>query len=754
MRAFSAKQRFPVQQWKEDLEILQAKAIQLHRREKGKFQRLSMSMLFESKNPISRPGSAHVRDGSKAHSTIGGDVPPTAYSPEWPLGSSFPNSSSTSVAEGPQANAGIQQIQGQQPPGRRIGPGHGENPDQDPDEIEEDTDYRSDYPQSTDPSPFQSRVHSRNTSIQMAPPFAPSPAAYNSATRDLAPASLFIQPASLNSSLLSLDSIVQGKKDFQLQQVDPFFTDSSGEFYKTFEKLLETLSGKNSESALCIEEFLVESERSWFNRFRNAKLGRLSVPSAPPSLHDSNSNWEDDYRAEFVSEDYRPPKGLKKYMMMKIGDWPIYSLVLAFGQIISANSYQITLITGTVGQSADKLYTVASVYLATTIIWWMLFRRLRAVMVLSTPFAFYGLAFVFLGIAPFAGTANRTSWLQNVATMLYATASSSGSLFFAMNFGDEGGAPVKDWVTRACLIQGTQQIWVVALWYWGSTLQSSSSRGSSQHASNPTVIIAVALTVAVIIWALGIVIALGLPDFYRQAPGKVASFYSTIFRRKIIMWTLVTVLIQNYFLSAPYGRNWQFLWSSRSAPTWAIALLVLFFFVVLWAAILYVLMHVSAYHSWILPIFAIGLGAPRWCQMLWSTSSIGLYLPWAGGPIASALVSRSLWLWLGLLDTIQGVGFGMILLQTLTRIHIAFTLMAAQVVGSIAAILARATAPNAIGEFAVPLLSGPGIELIRCGTGPGDVFPDLSEGAVNVLNKAWFWVALAAQIFICVGCES
>ena len=73
----------------------------------------------------------------------------------------------------------------------------------------------------------------------------------------------------------------------------------------------------------------------------------------------------------------------------------------------------------------------------------------------------------------------------------------------------------------------------------------------------------------------------------------------------------------------------------------------------------------------------------------------------------------------------------MILLQTLTRIHIAFTLIAAQVLGSIATILARATAPNKIG--------------------PGDVFPDFSAGFSEGLGKAWFWVGLIFQLSICVG---
>lgn len=422
-------------------------------------------------------------------------------------------------------------------------------------------------------------------------------------------------------------------------------------------------------------------------------------PDSPQAISDDFSQDQDEF---LLGQDYKPPKGLKKYLSMKIGDWPVYTLFLAFGQIISANSYQVTLLTGTVGQSADKLYVVASIYLATSITWWILYRRIASVYVLSAPFAFYGLAFLLLGIAPFVSNGNSRFWVQNVATGFYATASSSGALFFSLNFGDEGGAPVKDWIIRACLIQGTQQLWVVALWYWGSSLAAATAasgvnNGYENFAQSPKVA-AITLPIALCMWAIGIVIFVGLPDFYSQSPGKVPSFYLALFRRKIVTWTLVTVIIQNYFLSAPYGRNWQFLWSSRSAPAWAIVLLVLFFFVAAWALILWIFVRLSKSHSWILPIFAIGLGAPRFCQMWWSTSSIGLYLPWTGSAVASSLLSRSLWLWLGLLDTIQGVGFGMIFLQTLTRIHVAFTLIAAQVLGSVATILARATSPDATGK--------------------------------------------------------
>jgi len=67
--------------------------------------------------------------------------------------------------------------------------------------------------------------------------------------------------------------------------------------------------------------------------------------------------------------------------------------------------------------------------------------------------------------------------------------------------------------------------------------------------------------------------------------------------------------------------------------------------------------------------------------------------------------------------------------------HIAFTLITAQVLGSIATILARAVAPDNIG--------------------PGDVFPDLSAYRIgdptDVFKKAWFYVGLFSQILICVG---
>jgi len=37
----------------------------------------------------------------------------------------------------------------------------------------------------------------------------------------------------------------------------------------------------------------------------------------------------------------------------------------------------------------------------------------------------------------------------------------------------EQGAATEIWMLRACVVQGSQQIWVAALWYWGFQLQDA-----------------------------------------------------------------------------------------------------------------------------------------------------------------------------------------------------------------------------------------------------------------------------------------
>ncbi|KAL2374950.1 alpha-1,3-glucan synthase [Blastomyces gilchristii SLH14081] len=801
MRARSATQRFPVAQWVEDLEILQSTAIRIHNKESAKST--GQPHTPSGYNTPGIPGSplgpgsmSPATPGSRNHSYAAGHRL-SAFGPQARNTVIYHQDSSPGPDTDNEIPAGLSRNLSL---GVRSGPGHmgGEShvprklrknnapvgvpenePENEPEPVgvavtadideESDDDTAAHYFGDDDEYTLtreqaeagrgnQLGLLSRNfhnadfneqrTPGTSRPPSPSSADGFLPPSRPLPYSGNF--PSS--TSVLSLGSVVGSKKDFKLQKVDPFFTDSNGEFYRAFEKKLEDLNSENSETDLCIEGYLVKSEKKWFNRFRNARLGRNTNSDNPPSLFRAKrgsgvspapSEYGEDLESrasdygkdgdEFLlGNDYIPPTGLEKWMQLRIGDWPAYSFFLAFGQIIAANSYQITLLTGEVGQSATKLYAIATTYLITSIIWWFIFRWFKSVIPLSLPFFFYGLAFMFIGVARFAGTENGVGWIRNIGSGLYATASSSGSIFFALNFGDESGAPVKDWVFRACVIQGTQQIYVVALWYWGSTLTKNIAEGviEADPIASSWKLTAIAIPIGLFLWTIGLLLFFGLPNYYRQTPGKVPSFYKSLFRRKIVIWFFVTVVVQNFFLSAPYGRNWAFLWSSKHAKPWHIVLLILLFFIVVWAVLLAVLGYLSKDHSWILPLFAIGLGAPRWAQIWWGTSGIGQHVPWAGGYISGALISRSLWLWLGVLDAMQGVGFGMILLQTLTRLHICFTLLAAQVLGSIATICARTFAPNKIG--------------------PGDIHPDIS-GGISAIENAWFWICLFCQLAICAG---
>ncbi|RDW79794.1 putative alpha 1,3 glucan synthase [Coleophoma cylindrospora] len=583
------------------------------------------------------------------------------------------------------------------------------------------------------------RVRPRGNSESLLPTDSLLPAVNKSLTRHR------------NSSILSLNEVTGDRKDFSLQKTDPTFNDTNGKYYNQFEGMLSKLDGKNSEGDLCIEEYLVDSEKEWFKRLREAKLtksrepspnpsgrrasGRYSIPFSEHSARNSDDNFslapsvEDEF---LLGNNFKRDSFLKRVMQRRILDWPVYTILLALGQIIAANSYQITLLTGGKTQNTETLYIIGGIYIVTSLMWYFIFRRMKSIYVLSLPFLFYGTAFLFVGLSGFLAKGGGQDWMRNVATGMYATASSSGSIYFSLNFGDEGGAPIKSWVYRACLIQGTQQIYISALFYWGNTIARTTASGKVGGSISSTVLASITLPIAVLLWIIGLVLFTSLPSYYRQSPGKIPDFYQTLLRRRIIGWFFVTVILQNYFLSAPYGRNWGYLWSSNYAPSWAVAIEVFVFFIGIWAAFLAFFGYLSKSHSWILPIFAIGLGAPRWAQMLWGTSGLGLWLPWfPGGPVAGALAGRALWLWLGLLDSIQGVGFGMMLLQTLTRIHIAVSLIAAQVIGTAVTLIAKATAPDA--------------------NGPGDVFPDFSAGVIAGISKPWFWIALGCQLVIPFG---
>ncbi|KAG8940827.1 Cell wall alpha-1,3-glucan synthase ags1 [Tulasnella sp. 424] len=560
------------------------------------------------------------------------------------------------------------------------------------------------------------------------------------------------------SSVESIASIVDEHTASPLNKAMAAFTDEKGDVAQSFVQKLQLLTADNSKGELSIERYLQKSEEAFFDQVKKEKMtssaasirshresvwgtpspsagGFDSRPASPSFMgsHGGGNNYFDstDYSGPLRNDNNEPSlTRLQIAMQREIGGWPLYTIIMAIGQMLGATSFQITLLSGSSSPGNLQLYVLSGVFFVASVVWYTLFRMKPSVYVLSIPWIFYALAFFIVAIPsihPVFLPAQKA--LTSAATWAYAVASAAGFLFFGLNFGEEAGAATEVWSMRACIVQGSQQVWVAALWYWGSELANQ-----AKTTAPPWWIVLILWPLAIISLGFGYCLQWGLPDYYRQVPPAVPNFMATLFRRKIVLWFLASEILRDYWLSGPYGRNWAFLWSSP-IPKGAILALIIVFFVFVWALLMFVLTQFAKVHTWLLPVFAVGLGAPRWCQMLWGTSSLALYIPWAGN--AGPYLGTSLWLWLGVLDAIQGVGLGMILLQTLSRLHVCATLAFAQLIGCICVAVARATAPNRIG--------------------PGSVFPDasswdFSQGLSGSPMANWpFWIALVCQLVIVFG---
>ncbi|KAF9265419.1 glycoside hydrolase family 13/glycosyltransferase family 5 protein [Marasmius fiardii PR-910] len=516
-------------------------------------------------------------------------------------------------------------------------------------------------------------------------------------------------------SMDSISSVVDEKSSSPLNKANASFTDADGGVTAEFVQKLQALNAKNSEHELSIERFLTRNEEAFFGKVRKEKLLTGAASSTRSSKRESMwktsssassfsrlgsptnlsfSASDDEAEIRNAAPDASPLTPLQIMMSREIKGWPLYTIVIALGQMLSATSFQITLLTGRNWQDNLQLYVLGVVFLIASVVWYPMSRLKPSIFVLSAPWIFFGLAFFLIGIPSVSNLSpvgHRA--VGNIATWCYAVASAAAFAFFSLNFGEEAGAATDVWILRACMVQGSQQVWVTALWYWGYHMS-----GQKDDYTPPWWIVFFVWPLAIVSFIFSYAMLYGLPDYYRQAPPRVPHFMKTLFRRKLVLWFLASEVLRDYWLSGPYGRNWSFLWNVNVSK-WKILLLVILFFGVIWVGILLVLTKFSKTHTWFLPVFAVGLGAPRWCQMLWGTSSLALYIPWAGS--SGPYLGLSLWLWLGVLDAVQGVGLGMILLQTLSRLHVGATLAFSQIIGSICVMVARATAPNAIGPESV-----------------------------------------------------
>lgn len=130
--------------------------------------------------------------------------------------------------------------------------------------------------------------------------------------------------------------------------------------------------------------------------------------------------------------------GLQIAMSREIKGWPLYTIVIAMGQMLSATSFQITLLTGRNWQDNIQLYVLGAVFLAASAVWYPMFRLKPSIYVLSFPWIFFGLAFFLIGLPSIHSVfVPAHQGLASAATWCYAVASAAGFLFFGLNFGEE-----------------------------------------------------------------------------------------------------------------------------------------------------------------------------------------------------------------------------------------------------------------------------------------------------------------------------
>jgi alpha-1,3-glucan synthase len=125
-------------------------------------------------------------------------------------------------------------------------------------------------------------------------------------------------------------------------------------------------------------------------------------------------------------------------MAREIAGWPLYTIIIALGQVLGATSFQITLLAGATSQNNPHLYILGGIFLVASAVWYPMFRWKPAVWVLSVPWLFFALAFFLIGLPSLAQRPHPAhQMLSTVATWCYAVASAAVFLFFGLNFGEE-----------------------------------------------------------------------------------------------------------------------------------------------------------------------------------------------------------------------------------------------------------------------------------------------------------------------------
>lgn len=109
------------------------------------------------------------------------------------------------------------------------------------------------------------------------------------------------RPFSISSRVSSFDSIgslADEKHNSSINKAMESFTDADGEVAQTFVQKLQNLSSGNSKGDLCIEKFLIKSEKAFFTDMKKEKLSAMSVRSRDSMMLGGRSSTLDGYRPE------------------------------------------------------------------------------------------------------------------------------------------------------------------------------------------------------------------------------------------------------------------------------------------------------------------------------------------------------------------------------------------------------------------------------------------------------------------------
>ncbi|KAJ3267559.1 Cell wall alpha-1,3-glucan synthase ags1, partial [Borealophlyctis nickersoniae] len=330
----------------------------------------------------------------------------------------------------------------------------------------------------------------------------------------------------LPADALELKQIEQFK-DYGKDKPFDTFNDEDGAAVAEFERNLKDLTVKSSTTHQAIDTFLTKTSTQYFQQLFKDRL-HVDKTSLIPAVADDE---ESSRGGRQVLAGPRK-RGLEllcaKIVQKRLGDWPVYSIFLTLGQLLSATSFQLVLLTGGSTTSDSMFYKITAIFLLATVAWTLFYRHYSFNHSVSLPFFLYAVALFLVG-APNLIIGSDTVSFQEPALYVYAFTSASGSLFFGLNFGEEADASTRTWVARAGIVEGGRLMWVSALWYWGKLLAEGVA---GEMTDGPGLwVTAVCWGCAVLFFGIGGMLHKGLPDFYRASPPSIPAEFRTLFRR-------------------------------------------------------------------------------------------------------------------------------------------------------------------------------------------------------------------------------